>query len=371
MLTTRGGPQRAWLVHAAFGGSTNLLLHLPAVAHAAGLPRPDRGRLERVNRAAPRLVDALPNGPRNHPTVRVFLAGGVPEVMLHLRALGLLDRSVRDGDRRDARRRTSTGGRRASGGAACASGSATEGVDPDDVIMDADGARRRGLTGTTTVFPRRQPRARGLGHQGDGDRPVAWSMPTTSTASAGPARVFTSEAAAIAAIKGQTQPKLSPGDVLVLVGRGPLGTGMEETYQITSALKFLPWGKHVAVLTDAPLLGRLDRCLHRARRPGSARRRADRPRARRRRDRDRRSTAPASTGRVEPRRTADGPLDASAAAGGCWPRGTPHPGLAPRPDLPDDTRLWAALQEASGGTWAGAVYDVEKVAGALDAARER
>ena len=42
----------------------------------------------------PRLVDALPNGPRNHPTVQVFLAGGVPEVMLHLRALGLLDLDV-------------------------------------------------------------------------------------------------------------------------------------------------------------------------------------------------------------------------------------------------------------------------------------
>jgi dihydroxyacid dehydratase/phosphogluconate dehydratase len=41
-----------------------------------------------VNRRVPRLVDALPNGP--HPTVRVFLAGGVPEVMLHLRELGLL-----------------------------------------------------------------------------------------------------------------------------------------------------------------------------------------------------------------------------------------------------------------------------------------
>ena len=44
----------------------------------------------RVNRAVPRLVDVLPNGPGGHPTVRVFLAGGVPEVMLHLRGLGLL-----------------------------------------------------------------------------------------------------------------------------------------------------------------------------------------------------------------------------------------------------------------------------------------
>ena len=43
-----------------------------------------------MNRQVPRLVDALPNGPRNHPTVQVFQAGAVPEVMLHLRAAGLL-----------------------------------------------------------------------------------------------------------------------------------------------------------------------------------------------------------------------------------------------------------------------------------------
>jgi xylonate dehydratase len=44
-----------------------------------------------VNRQVPRLVDALPNGPKGHPTVQVFLAGGVPEVMLHLRRAGLLE----------------------------------------------------------------------------------------------------------------------------------------------------------------------------------------------------------------------------------------------------------------------------------------
>ncbi len=71
----------------------------------------------------------------------------------------------------------------------------------------------------------------------------------------GPARVFTSERAAIAAIKGQTDRRLQPGDILVLMGRGPLGSGMEETYQITSALKYVPWGRDVAVLTDARFSG--------------------------------------------------------------------------------------------------------------------
>jgi putative YjhG/YagF family dehydratase len=80
----------AMVTHAAFGGSTNLLLHLPAVAHATGLRRPTVEDWIAINHEVPRLVDALPNGPRNHPTIVVFLAGGVPEVMLHLRRAGLL-----------------------------------------------------------------------------------------------------------------------------------------------------------------------------------------------------------------------------------------------------------------------------------------
>ena len=79
------------VVHAAFGGSTNLLLHVPAIAYAAGLRRPTVEDWRAINRTVPRIVGVLPNGPVDHPTVRVFLAGGVPEVMLHLRDLGLLD----------------------------------------------------------------------------------------------------------------------------------------------------------------------------------------------------------------------------------------------------------------------------------------
>src|SRR5262249_52601093 len=93
-IVTDAAVRNARAVPAAFGGSTTLLLHLPAAAHAAGLRRPTVEDWNDVNRRVPRLVDALPNGPRNHPTVRVFLAGGVPEVMLHLRREGLLDQSA-------------------------------------------------------------------------------------------------------------------------------------------------------------------------------------------------------------------------------------------------------------------------------------
>src|SRR5207237_2706537 len=92
-VVTDAAVRNAMTVHAAFGGSTNLLLHLPAIAHAAGLRRPSVDDWIAVNRRVPRLVDVLPNGPVGHPTVRVFLAGGVPEVMLHLRGLKLLDES--------------------------------------------------------------------------------------------------------------------------------------------------------------------------------------------------------------------------------------------------------------------------------------
>src|SRR6266542_2591516 len=89
-IVTDASVRNAMVVHAAFGGSTNLLLHIPAIAHAAGLRRPTVDEWVEINRRVPRLVDALPNGPVGHVTVQVFLAGGVPEVMLHLRKLGLL-----------------------------------------------------------------------------------------------------------------------------------------------------------------------------------------------------------------------------------------------------------------------------------------
>ena len=152
-VLTDGAIRNAMIVHAAFGGSMNLLLHLPAIAHAAGLKRPTVDDWTAVNRQVPRLVDVLPNGPRNHPTVQVYLAGGVPEVMLRLRELDVLDLDALTvtGDRlgvllehwehseRRARLRAIL--------------QEQDGVDPEDVIMTPSRARQAGLTGTVT-FPR-------------------------------------------------------------------------------------------------------------------------------------------------------------------------------------------------------------------------
>jgi putative YjhG/YagF family dehydratase len=365
-ILTEAALHNAMVTHAAFGGSTNLLLHIPAIAHAAGLPRPSVDDWTRINRSVPRLVDALPNGPAGHVTVRVFLAGGVPEVMLHLRKLGLLQLEALtvhgdtlgnlldqwEGSERRRRLRQQLLDR--------------DGVDPDDVIMPPDRASARGLTSTVT-FP-----TGNLTPEGSVIKSTAIDASLVDEDGVyhkiGPARVFTSERAAIAAIKGLGERKIEPGDVIVLIGRGPLGCGMEETYQITSALKFLPWGKQVALVTDARFSGV--------------------------------STGPC-IGHVGPEALAGGPIgrviendlieiiidrvnlkgtvnlvghdgrrynhEEGAAV---LAARRPHPDLAPDPDLPDDTRLWAALQNASGGTWGGCLYDVEDIVALLEAGRQ-
>ncbi|MCB0051665.1 MAG: dihydroxy-acid dehydratase, partial [Caldilinea sp.] len=176
-----------------------------------------------------------------------------------------------------------------------------------------------------------------------------------------------SETTAIAAIKGQTDAPVRPGDILVLMGRGPLGCGMEETYQITAALKYLPWGKEVALITDARFSGvSTGACighvgpealaggpLGRVREGDTIRIEIDTVRLNGRIDlvgHDGRRYDPAQGAAV---------LAARA----------PHPDLAPDPGLPADTRLWAALQQASGGIWRGCIYDVDRIVQVLEAGR--
>ena len=364
-ILTPAALENAMLVHAACGGSTNLLLHIPAIAHAAGLARPAVADWTRVNRATPRLVDALPNGPRNHPTVQVFLAGGVPEVMLHLRTMGLLNVDVRtvSGERLSTildwweesdRRRASRARLRDS-----------DGVDPDRVIMSPDVARAAGLS-STVVFP-----TGNLAPQGSVVKATAIDPAVIVDdvyRQRGPARVFVSESDAIRAIKGQSNPPVKAGDIVVLIGAGPLGTGMEETYQLTSALKYIPWGKSVAIVTDARFSGvSTGACLGHVG-PEAL---AGGPIGKLR-DGDvieivvDRKTLEGRVNLV----AADGrPLSDDEAAGLLTARAR-HPGLRAHPALPDDTRLWAALQEVGGGTWGGCVYDVDRLIEVIDAGRE-
>jgi putative YjhG/YagF family dehydratase len=353
-ILTGASIRNAMTVHAAFGGSTNLLLHIPAIAHSAGLPRPTVADWIDVNRRTPRLVDVLPNGPTHHPTVRVFLAGGVPEVMLHLRDLGLLDTSPLTvtgstlGENLDAW----AGSERRSRFRALLQ--KLDGVSPDDVIMSPNVACDRGLTGTL-VFP-----IGNIAPQGSVIKATAIDPsivgPDGVVRIEGPARVFTSEANAIEAIRAG---EIIAGDVMVLAGVGPLGTGMEETYQITSALKALPFGKHVALVTDARFSGvSTGACIGHvgpeALAGGPIGRIIDGDIIRIEIDRTK------MTGTVDLIGTAAERLTQTTAAQLLASR-SQRRDLAPHPLLPEDTRLWAALQNACGGTWGGCVYDADTI----------
>ena len=346
-ILTGDSVENALAVHAAFGGSTNLIMHLPAIAHQAGLRRPTVEDWRRVNARIPRIVDALPNGPRHFATVQVFLAGGVPEVMLHLRDAGLLKLGARtvsgrtvgenlewwEKSERRARLREKL--------------TQLDGIDPGDVIMSPASAAARGLTSSVT-FP-----GGNLAPEGSVIKSTAID-PALIDADGiyrheGPARVFASEPAAIAAVKSIGGDAIRKGDVMVLMGYGPMGCGMPETAQLTIALKHLPWGKHVALITDGRFSG---------------------------------VSTGACVGHLSPEAWAGGPIgklrdgdririeiDCRKLTGAVDFVGNqetfinrePNPKLLPLPGVPDDTRLWAALQNVSGGSWGGCVYDVDAI----------
>ena len=119
--------------------------------------------------------------------------------------------------------------------------------------MAPDAARRAGLT-STMVFA-----LGNLAPQGSVIKATAIDRSVTGADGVyrhrGPARVFTSEHDAIEAVKGTHGRPVREGDVIVLIGMGPSGTGMQETAQITTALRYLPWGKHVALITDGRFSG--------------------------------------------------------------------------------------------------------------------
>ncbi|MCC2685430.1 MAG: dehydratase [Paenibacillaceae bacterium] len=362
-IVTDAAIRNAMVVHAAFGGSTNLLLHIPAIAHAAGCKIPTVDDWIRVNRSVPRLVSVLPNGPEHHPTVRAFLAGGVPEVMLHLRRLGVLEESALTvtgetlGSVLDwweqSERRTQVRSRLME----------ADGIDPDDVIMSPDQARARGLTSTVT-FPTGNIAPEGSVIKSTAIDPTVIGEDGVYRHT-GKAKVFTSERAAIRAIKTGG---IEAGDVMVLIGRGPCGTGMEETYQLTSALKYLPFGKHVSLITDARFSGvSTGACIGHvgpeALAGGPIGKLQDGDVIEIAVDRNRLEGTIHFVGHGEQRVT---PEEGAAILAGR----EPHPDLAQDPNLPDDTRLWAALQAVSGGVWRGSVYDVDRIVTALEAGKK-
>ncbi len=356
-ILTQESLENAMLVFAAFGGSTNMLLHIPAVAHEAGLKIPELKDWTRINKQVPRLVDALPNGPNNFPTVHVYAAGGVPEVMLHLRNMGLLNLDVMTVTGKTLGENLEWWEASERRSAIKARLNELDTLNTDSIIMDADSAKKAGLT-STVVFPSGNIAPQGSVIKATSIDPdlIDENMVYSHTSNA---RVFVSEEDAIKAIKGQSDFPIKPGDIIILIGCGPIGTGMEETYQLTSALKYIPWGKHVPVITDARFSG---------------------------------VSTGACIGHVGPEALAGGPvgklrdgdlieiiIDQKNLIGSIQfvgekdERYSPlkavevlnsrslHKDLRAADKLPEDTRLWAALQNVSGGTWAGCIYDVDKI----------
>ena len=236
-------------------------------------------------------------------------------------------------------------------------------IDPGQVIMGVDTARKAGLS-STVIFP-----TGNLAPEGSIIKATAIDPSVVDEDNIfrfrGTARVFTVEANAIAAIKGHTSQPVEVGEAIILIGSGPLGTGMEETYQITAALKHVPWGKHIPIITDGRFSG---------------------------------VSTGVCIGHVGPEALAGGPIgklqdndlieiivdlgqltasvnfvgtaekELTASQGTQLLNGrSPDATLKRQSDLPADTRLWAALQQTSGGTWKGCIYDVDRILEVLEA----
>ena len=356
-ILTPSAIRNAMITHAACGGSSNLIIHLAAIAYHAGIERPTVKEWDKVNRLVPRLVDVLPNGPNGYSTAQFFLAGGVPELMCRLKDLDLLELEALTctGDSLGANLEAWEKSQRRKRFRDLLS--KLDQINPDDVIHSKEKAGNKEMT-STLCFP--------TGNLAP-DGAVIKSTAIDSSMldqngmykQIGPAKVFTTEREAVRAVKGLGDSKIQPGDIIILCGRGPLGAGMEEVAQVALALKHLSWGKQVALLTDARFSG---------------------------------VSTGACIGHISPEALADGPIgkivdndliqieiDTKNLSGSINFVGSlegkldfqkaeqilkernPNDKLQADPRLHADTKLWAALQNISGGTWGGCVFDTEKI----------
>lgn len=358
--------RNAMITHAACGGSSNLIIHLAAIAYHAGLERPTVKEWDEINRLVPRLVDVLPNGPNGYSTAQFFLAGGVPELMSKLKDLNLLELDTL----------TCTGNSLGENLEAWEKSHRRkrfrqmlwelDQVHPDDVIHTQEKAASKGMT-STLCFP-----TGNLAPEGSVIKSTAIDPSMLDQngiyRQTGSAKVFTTEREAMRAVKGLGSKQVEPGDIIVLCGRGPIGAGMEEVAQVALALKHLSWGKQVALLTDARFSG---------------------------------VSTGACIGHVSPEALANGPIgriededlieiiiDTRLLSGSINFVGTvkkklsadqasevlnsrsSNPQLDCDPRLHADTKLWAALQNVSGGSWGGSVFDTEKIIQTLEAGKK-
>jgi dihydroxy-acid dehydratase len=237
-ILTRDAFENAIVLHAAVGGSTNALLHLPVVAREAGV---DIGidDFDRIHRRVPVLANVKTTG--RYPVEYFWYAGGVPAVMLELREMLHLDcltvTGQTVGQNLDEIERSPTFFAERLGYLRNLR------IEKDDVIRPRD--EPFGTDGGVAIL---------YGNLAPGGAMIkAFSVPHEMHVHTGPARVFDFEDEAVHALVGR---RVTPGDVLVIRYEGPRANGMPEMYYAAAILSADPvLNTTTAIVTDGRYSG--------------------------------------------------------------------------------------------------------------------
>jgi dihydroxy-acid dehydratase len=234
-ILTKPAFENAIKVHAALSGSTNALLHLPAIAHELGIEI-DAQLFDRINREIPYLVNVQPSG--KHVSEMVWYAGGVPRVQVELQ--DLLDLDVL----------TVTGK---------SLGANLEQLESDGFFKRGEGyLANYSIPREDVIYPLGKSSSFGsiavlTGNLAPEGAVVKFSaVPTDMLVHEGPARVFDNEEDALDAV---VHDRIEPGSVIILRYEGPRGCGMPEILSTTEALVTNPALEHTAIITDGRFSG--------------------------------------------------------------------------------------------------------------------
>jgi dihydroxy-acid dehydratase len=234
-ILTREAFENAIKVHAALSGSTNALLHLPAIAHELGIDI-DAQSFDRINRETPYIVDVQPSG--KYVTEMVWYAGGVPRVQIELADILNLDVMTVTGHTLGEnldRLKTEGFFQRGEGYLA------NYRLKREEVIHRVDD--NKGFGSIAVLKGNIAPEGAVVKFSAIGPDMLTHE---------GPARVFDREETALEAVMSG---RIDPGSVIVLRYEGPRGSGMPEMLATTEALVTNPKLQHTAIITDGRFSG--------------------------------------------------------------------------------------------------------------------
>lgn len=208
--------ENAIIIHAAIGGSTNAMIHLPAIAQARGI-KLDVRKFDEINRLIPHLCDIAPSG--RYPAETLWLAGGIPAVqealkdLLHLDVMTVTGRTLGE----NLEQMKQSGFYERNHGFL-----ANYGLRPDDIIRPRATCQE---FGTVAVLS---------GNLAPEGAVIKYSAVRPDMMyHVGKARIFDCEEDCQAAVVANT---IDPGDVMIIRYEGPRGSGMPEMYMTTEAI---------------------------------------------------------------------------------------------------------------------------------------